>query len=316
MRKLRVVVVVLAVSALLMLPTPRVGATWPGQNGDIAYLSGPLEGNPRTDDVFVMAPDGSDPTNLTNSASPDDEDRPVWSPNGRKIVFVSNRDGDWEVFVMHRDGTRVKQLTHNQRADRDPSWSPDGRKIVYTSERQGVADLFVMRKDGTNRRRISSLNASAHSPEWSPTAPRIVFSMATGEDENLDLYTIRPDGARLRVIVKTPEEEHAPSWSPDGRWLVFGAVTPAPCGMCDPLEQIDVFVMASDGSQMRRLTDHPEPDTDPVWSPDGTQIAFVSEREDPEASDIFVMKRDGSALVNLTRTPGTYEYLPNWQPLP
>jgi Tol biopolymer transport system component len=309
------VLILIAASTLVSHAAP-AEATWSGANGAIAFLSGPREGSPRTDDVWVMAADGSRRRNLTDTASPMDEDRPSWSPSGRKVVFVSNRDGDWDVYVMRRDGSRTRKLTHNKRDDRDPSWSPNGKKIVYTSDRRGVRDVFIMRADGSNARAIVQLASDAQAPVWSPSAQVIVFSMATGEGEGRDLYTIRPDGEGLKVLAQTSDEEYTASWSADGKWLVYSAVVPAPCGMCDPLNVLELFVMTAKGTDIQRLTDDAADDQYPVWSPDGTMIAFSSNREDPTASDVFVMNSDGTGLVNLTASPDVYDYFPDWQARP
>ena len=73
----------------------------------------------------------------------------AYSPDGLKLVFSNNTDGDYEIYVMNADGTGVRQLTHNSSNDQQPSWSPDGKQIAFTSNRDGDFDIYVMNADGT-----------------------------------------------------------------------------------------------------------------------------------------------------------------------
>jgi TolB protein len=84
---------------------------------------------------------------------------PAWSPDGRKIAFVSDRTGNSEVYVMNADGTGQRNLTRNPAFDADPTWSPDARKIAFASNRDGKYGVYVMNADGSGQRRVAQ-----HSP--------------------------------------------------------------------------------------------------------------------------------------------------------
>jgi TolB protein len=95
-------------------------------------------------------------------------------PRG-SIVFTSDRDGDYDIWTMRADGSRLRRLTRNRIEDRCPSWSPDGRWIAFTRRNVYPLDLFVMRADGSGLRRVLKLRGTDSCPMWSPDGRRLVF---------------------------------------------------------------------------------------------------------------------------------------------
>ncbi|MEM5774811.1 MAG: hypothetical protein AAGU05_07380, partial [Anaerolineaceae bacterium] len=125
-----------------ILPTPTIAPTEePVIPCTIAFETN-RDGNL---EIYAMAPDGSNPANLTND--PADDFKPAWSPDGSRIAFVSNRDltgeGGQHIFVINADGTDLKQITLDFYAD-DPSWSPDGAMLTY----EAGGDIFIVNADG------------------------------------------------------------------------------------------------------------------------------------------------------------------------
>lgn len=127
---------------------------WSPRSREVAFVSH-RDGN---FEIYTMNSDGSRQTRLTNApdACPDGpfdcgDQQPAWSPNGRKIVFTSERDGDAEIYVMNADGTRQTRLTHSAGRDVNPKWSRNGRKIFFTSNRDGNPEIYVMNADGTGQ---------------------------------------------------------------------------------------------------------------------------------------------------------------------
>jgi len=234
---------------------------------------------------------------------------PAWSPDGRRIAFVSRRDGK-ALYVMNADGSGLRIVARvNQLAA--PAWSPDGRRIAFQGgrDRQSLT-LYVVNADGSGQR---TLARRGNAPAWSPDGRRIAF-VITGK-----LYVVNADGSGHRTLTPRIGDGAAASlaWSPDGRkLLVLLEHGSAPlCAICDR-----VYVLNADGSGLRDLTRKlgmsrgpgAGPASDPVWSPDGRKIAFVRLNT---RHGVYVINADGSAVRNLTPKPRGAAYsAPTWSP--
>ena len=99
-----------------------------------------------------MKDDGSGQRRMTRNAT---ATGPAWSPDGRKIAFVSRRDGNREVYVMNADGSGQRNLTRNAAFDNNPAWSPDGQKIAFVRGQCRYAVVYVMNANGSAQRRLT-----------------------------------------------------------------------------------------------------------------------------------------------------------------
>ncbi len=218
----------------------------------------------------------------------------------QRIVFASNRDGDWDIYSMGVNGDNLVQLTDHPAADEYPACSPDGRRIAFRSERDGTPDLYVMHRDGDNVIRLTSDNSNDSRPSWSPDGTRIAFASSRWVNRNAEIYVMDADGENEINLTNHKWDDVRPSWSPDGSKIAFVSFRD---GAADTPRHI--FVMNADGTGRRNLTE----DTGltdsfaPTWSPDGSKIAFSS-RIHWMTGDIYVMTADGEKLERLTDKEG------------
>jgi Tol biopolymer transport system component len=299
--------VALVLGAGLLGPVAPAVAAFPGLNGQIAFMSdraGTCPGgticNPF--DVYVMNPDGSGQTRLTDHPAQDRD--PAWSPDGARIAFFSNRDGNFEIYVMNADGSGQTRLTNNPGSDVEPAWSPDGSMLAFRSDRDGNAEVYAMAADGTAQRRLTNSPAFDGHAAWSPLGGEIAFFST--RDGNSEVYLMATDGSGQRRLTNNPAFDALTGWSPDGTKLAF---------VSDRDGNREIYLMNADGSGPRRLTNHPAEDVVPAFSPDGARITWESRRTG--TSEVWVMNADGTAPTQLTAGPGSQgnAAAPDWQPL-
>ena len=233
-----------------------------------------------------------------------------------QIAFVSQRDGNPEIYVMDADGNNQRRLTNNHGDDWSPSWSPDGKRIAFSSERDGhvhakhgwpTSEIYVMDADGRNQRNLTNNPANDRQPSWSPDGKRIAFmSNRDGADLHFDIYVMDADGRNEQKLTENPNTDRQPSWSPDGKQIAFSSVRR------EEHFSHEIYVMDADGGNTQRLTENLKTDLFPTWSPDGTQIAFASDRKgDFTNFEIYVMDADGSNRRNLTNNRQN-DFRPAW----
>jgi Tol biopolymer transport system component len=290
-------------------------ATFPGQNGRIAFDSDRHGGDI---DIWTMRPGGGDHRNLTAGSEAVDG-AANWRADGRKIVFMSDRETarnpdprgkqgpDFELFVMNANGSNPRQITDNEVDDEDPAWSPDGSRIVFQRDLNPVRgkvnyDLFTIAADGTDERSLTdSRGVDDFQPNWSSKG-RIAFT--SDRDGDTDIYSMRGDGSKVRKLTRNKLDEEFPNWSPNGRAIVFHRVRN---------DNFDVYRMRKGGGGVKRLTSDPAGEGLPAFSPDGRMITFFS--ESGGSPDLFTMRRGGGGQKNRTSNKA-FEFAPDWQPLP
>ena len=244
-----------------------------------------------------------------------------------QIAFMSKRDGrlNPEIYVMDTDGKNQQRLTNNRHDDWDPSWSPDGKRIIFFSNRDGhvmggipTFEIYVMDADGKNQLRITNDPNDDRSPSWSPDGERIAFvsnrdGHVIGGIPTFEIYVMDTDGKNQQRLTNNPHGDWNPSWSPDGERIAFSSRRDGHfIGDFGITEEI--YVMDADGGNQQRLTEGRQNDLLPSWSPDGERIAFASdEKGNFENFEIYVMDADGGNQQRLTNNPA-YDWNPSMVP--
>jgi len=219
------------------------------------------------------------------------------------LAFVSQRDGNEEIYGMNADGSVQIRLTNNAQRDGAPTWSPQGARIAF----QSAQYIYVMNADGGTQTRLNVGCCLFDVMAWSPDGQAIAF---TTPDDPYDGFpwhvaVVNVASGSVRRLAPTQRSNVDPVWSPDGRRIVFTSYESGDSEL--------YVVNAPPGSAGTpfRLTNTAGNDGNPAWSPDGQKIAFVSERDGNKA--IYLMNADGSAQTNLTNNSAS-DAKPQWSP--
>jgi len=175
------------------------------------------------------------------------------SING-KIAFASDRDGNYEIYVMNADGSGQTRLTNNNYKEGHPDWSPDGTKIVFTSNRDGNPEIYVMNANGSGQTRLTNNNYKDGEATWSPDGTKIVFQ--SDRDGNVEIYIMNANGSGQTRLTINSASDWDPNWSPDGTMIVFES---------DRNGNYEIYVMNANGSGQTRLTINSASDYEPFW---------------------------------------------------
>jgi TolB protein len=168
----------------------------------------------------------------------------AWSPDGARIAFTSNRDGNPELYVMNRDGGGLRRLTSHPAIDTTPTWSPGGNEIAFTSDRSGAPQIYVISADGLGTPRRITYESYADRPTWSP-APynEIAYAGRTGRYFDIKIFEVA-SGATRQVTFGEGSNE-SPAFAPHGRHLAFTSTRRG---------RSQIFVVGRDGRGLRQLT--------------------------------------------------------------
>ncbi len=243
------------------------------------------------------------------------------SPDGDKIVFVSDRDGFSDIYLMSAlDGRIIRRLLKGGRSGKYQSlsafrstmcWGPDSRRVAFVARAVERHVLYLMDiENGDILGEFSTDLDGMNSPSWSPDGERIV--VAGLKDGFSDLYEITISDGRIRRLTEDIYDERAPIWSRDGTSLAYSSDEPWFEPMFSPIEVArthDIFLLDVAGGERRRLTHSLANDQHPAWSPDGKQIVFVSDRSGTD--DLHLLDIDRMEVSQLTHVMGGLT-TPSW----
>lgn len=248
-------------------------------------------------EIFAIDPQTGDARNL--SRSPASEDRyPMWSPDGKRIVFTSNRNGEvFDIFVMDADGSNVRQLTREKAPAvcYFPTWQAN--RIYFGLDRNGKGLIGSISPDGSGFK----IAADGRDPCISPDGKTIAFTERVGK--GYCVFAMDADGKNRRQLTTHEDEIGAvcPTWSPDGKKILYSDQVG---------EALELFVCDADGKNQTRLSKLNKISSSPGWSPDGKWISFrvtdfaywrnadtrnkAYEEKEGDKRPVWVMRADGS----------------------
>ena len=294
-------------------PIPKINPLPNDLYGKIAFL----RSNGNHQDFIIANSDGSDEYLVTKTS---------WSiycpriaPGGEKVVFVSAYEGRESVYVINRDGSGLTRLSEPSDAKHDgcASWSLDGSSFVYTREYSGFRnDIYVMDRYGNNQKSLTNVLTRQEYSEhefsefpWSPDSQRIVFDeyslqgILPGPSDGLFIVN-KNDGNITRITPSTGLPYYDAVWAPNRNEIAYVSTE-------GPNSDAEIFTLDLDNPKAKPIdiTHDPHYNTNPAWSPDGTQILFVSYRDGN--ADLYEMNSDGSNVRRITDTPEA-EDSPSW----
>jgi Tol biopolymer transport system component/predicted Ser/Thr protein kinase len=241
---------------------------------------------------------GTSPLRL--SSDPAQEYVPSYSPDGRYVVYMSDRDGSWQIYRMNADGSGARRLTTNDADNYHPRFSPDGRQIAFASRMDGDWDLYLMDLDGQLIRQVLDQPGDQYYPYFAPNGQRLSFMGKT--DGKWEVFTIDVAGGYVQNVTNHPANDAYAAFAPDGRHLVFQS---------DRDGNWEIYILDLDSGLVQRLTDDKGRDADPIVSPDGRWIVFESNRNGNY--DVYVMDWTGGQIQRLTTDPAN-DWVPAFAP--
>ncbi len=257
--------------------------------------------------IFVVNDDGTGLQNLTYEPGSTYEDSyPVWSPNGDKIAFQSDRDGYDKIYVMNPDGSQVTRLVNNTSREGGHSWSPNGTQLSLASHQSGNQEVYTINVDGTNMVQITNFASDEImyiETYWSPTGNQIAlttYHVLSIDEHWQEVYLVNADGSNLENITIGSQMEFL-SWSPDGTKLLFRADQ-----NIDDITYTNLYVMNLPSHEVVQLTVTGLV-AGATWSPDSSQIVFsdrfqgtfIINPAGTNQTELSVMARRLKLLTNL-----------------
>ena len=296
-----------------------------------AYIARPQSVRPHAKEVHLR--------NIRQVTFGGENAEAYFSLDGQKVIFQSTRDPYKcdQIFTMNRDGSNVKLVSTGRGRTTCGYFTPDGKRVIYASTHLGspdcpppadrsegyvwpiyrTFDIFSAKVDGTDVKRLTSVDGYDAEGTISPDGKKIVFTSA--RDGDLDLYDMNLDGTQVRRLTNELGYDGGGWHSQDGQWIVWRASRPKTTEEVTQYKnlfaknlvmpaKLEIMVMRADGSDKRQLTKNGAANFAPYFHPNGRQIIFASNVNNPNPRspnfDLYLMNRDGSGLQQITFDEG------------
>ncbi len=289
-------------AALIATPVSSDGATVLTAPGSISWSSSDTGvASVSADGVVSAVAPGSTVITAVERESGKQGSATVTVPSPGRIVFLSDRDGNPEIYSMRPDGSDVKRLTVNSANEDELSVSADGTKIAFISDRDGNFEVYTMNIDGANQRRLTNSTNDDWGPSFSPDGSQVLYFETLDSDE---IFIMNADGSNKRQLTYNYDFDVLPVMTPDGTKIVFDSDRDGSTAQGN----YEVYIMNADGSGQTRLTTNEGQDWYHAISPDGRCIVYTS------GDHLSLMNLDGSGKRQLTFPSGYQDMRPNYSP--
>lgn len=266
------------------------GSSWPAACSDgrrLAYM----RGINKSSEIFISDISDTTAKPIQVTDSPKWDGKPSWSPDCKRIAFMSGRSGNEDIWTYTVSTGEFTQMTFSHEGNGiraqewGPAWSPDGTRIAFSSDRSGDDDIWRVPAEGGEPVRITKRTLARERdqeryPTWSPDGKRLMFASKTSG--NWDLWVVSVDDTSAAPVQVTADttDEWSPAWSPNGRWVAFCSTRTG---------NLDIFVMPADGGSAVPVTSNAGEDNTPGWSADGKRLFYSASR----AEEVGIWAIDG-----------------------
>ena len=230
-----------------------------------------------------------------------------YSPDGNWIIFESNRNGKWGIYLMNTDGKDVQRLTIDTYDCRRPIWHPDGKKVLFESDRNGSWKLYTIKIKNKKEKQLTQIaeNGKLVFASYSPNGKRIAASLQETEEKS-NIVVLSRNGKLKKWLTNNEKRNFYPRWSKDGKEIIYFSRKDTD-NQDDEIYRLNI----KNGNDVR-LTNWHKHNFCPSWSADGKKIVYVTSMEDTRP-EIYIMDIDGSNQTRITYNQDG-DTLPNWHP--
>tara|TARA_S200000501_G_C20732772_1_gene703595 strand:- start:66 stop:1067 length:1002 start_codon:yes stop_codon:yes gene_type:complete len=221
-----------------------------------------------------------------------------------KIIFISDKDGNPEIYSMEKNGSDPKRLTNSSRSENNPKLSLNGKYLSFLVDKNSIKELYILEMEENGKQvQISEKGLNVEDFFWSPDSQKITYKAKDGDQvHDIYLYDVVKD--ITNKVTNNISIEKLGNWSPDGEWIVYSVIK-------GDEDKVGIFKKNPSGVDEVRLTENFE-DHNPLWSPDGKRIAFLSTRGSDDI-DIYTLNIENNEEKNITASQGN-DFDFSWDP--